>query len=319
MVDYYCFTASDLEEYDDMYNASANAYLNATDEQDIAFAKSIGKALFLDINDGCIYYDENFTLQVPSLEGKKVLPRSCYFEPMVEAIEHLGGTSLFTKEDDKKLDTWPNLIQPQFRELKITTLKESIEEIKEQLKAKKKLFIKTVKKDISGIVSNINTFNDDMYQKVTGRTRPMYGLRISQPTYDNNLVQSVYRLEHAIREDTPIMYSDTIDICQEQGGARRPLEYRGFVVNGKMDDMSLKHGDKITIPNNVVDKAEQLIATMKGEDFPESYVIDIFKHLHDGEQVLDLGEFNNISMSVRGAGNSLFTNETCPRSPSHTM
>jgi len=103
------------------------------------------------------------------------------------------------------------------------------------------------------------------------------------------------------------MISPAVEICRD--GGQRLHEYRGFVVDGVLDGMCMKSETPADIPNDVLDRTFEVMKELGSTEFPQSYVMDVIKHFHEGDIVADICEFNPIALSGRGPSNSLFVHE----------
>ena len=106
------------------------------------------------------------------------------------------------------------------------------------------------------------------------------------------------------REDDFII-SDVVEIVKDDFGS---LEYRAFVVNGEIYNISRIHDQLFcTIPDNVMKKLNSVVEKMAGTEFPKSYVVDLFVYQdsYDG-QAVDVLEFNPIVASGTYLYNTVF-------------
>ena len=308
-IDYYCFFYFDGETDwhggNPRYTKEYNSFMRKRGEEDVAHAKKIGKALFFNGHDGNLYFDNECKEAVSDLGGKTVLPRDFSgWRFMVSAIEKFGGVSVIGMEDDAKITRWPDYIQPRFRKIKLTTMGESFKAIKREIKKKDALFIKTVKKDMAGVFENVLRMKDASPQLAKAIDDIVHG---KEHYYMLSGEHSLCSLEGK----TPIMYTDVIDICKKPLTGRR-LEYRGLVVDGVIDDMDLypsREGERNRVPSDVRDRAYEIMDEVGKTDFPRTYCLDVIRHRHEGKEVLDISEFNNLAYSGREMRNSFFTNE----------
>jgi len=178
VIDYYCFAADSSSGEvgwfgGDYFSESTERGVEAREKQDVEHAKTIGKALFFDVDDGRLYFDEGCSIQVPDLEGKRIFPRAfdfCY-EYMLKEIEDLGGTSIVSVEGDNIVEHWPNHIQPRYRDVKISTMDDSVGEIQGALGAKRPIFVKTVAKDLAGVLRGVDVYGNSPFGILTGGGR----------------------------------------------------------------------------------------------------------------------------------------------------
>ena len=355
-IDYYCFLYYADDDIDwgkgnpERWGKEYNSFMQNRGAEDVRHALKIGKALFYNVDNGNIYYDIKCTAQAVGLDGKVVLPRSYlhHFLPMVDAIQRIGGASLITAEDDQKVTRWPETVQPAYRKIKLTTLNNSFDEIREEMEKKNNLFVKTVSKKMNGVFNSIDKLDEeeiDTYIAFDGEDEfmeicekgiyrlsnmfeadmPIDGkLRAAMSKFNHGRFLGGSKIPKKIKisvpngemeyllGDTPIMYTDAVDICKTAFDKRRRCEYRGFVINGKLSNMDLypsREGERNLVPSNVTEKAYEVIDAVEKTDFPRTFVIDLMKQKHEGREVLDITEFNNAAYAGREMQNSFFINE----------
>lgn len=241
------------------------------------FAKELGVYLFYDKDsDSFLDKDRN----IVDLKDKDCFIRTGIYEfpELMTAVKRHGGKNITKDGEWNKVLNWPNYIKTK-RNATIYKGEEIINNLNliVDIYGDKKLFFKTKDKNYSGII-DVN----DLCNK------------------DSNLYRAL-----EIHKDEDFIVSDEVNILENDNG---PFEWRCFIVNNKILNISRTNNKLLEqIPDNIIDRATDIINQLKESDFPNSYVLDLFMYNDlNNNQVLDVLECNPIEASGTYLYNSVF-------------
>lgn len=241
-------------------------------DEEMAYAKDLDRYLFYDKNLD-VFVDKDD--QIVNIKDKNILVRSGVFEypKLLEAVISHGGNSITKVDDYELVNNWPNYIKTKRKVMLLkgseiinnpSIIKDNFDDIQ--------VFFKTKIKNYSGIV-NISKFyelNNGFYKALC---------------------------EH---KDDDFIVSDVLDIKTDASGE---LEYRAFIIDGQIMNISRRHDYLICQnPEEIVAKAKEVVRDLSNTEFPKSYVLDLFV-TNDGIDVL---ECNPIEGSGYYLYNSIF-------------
>ena len=237
-------------------------------ETEIKYAKMLGLYIFYDESVD-IFYDE-FNNPI-NIKGMNIFPRTgiSQVETLLEALNRHQGNSLVNQLDYEKTLNWPHYIKTIRNNIVLTG--EQIINNPNYIRSifgNNKIFFKTKKKNYSQII-DIST----LYQ-------------------DNS--PFIKTIKKHINDE--FIISDEVFIEQDKNG---PLEYRAFIINGNIYNISrISNTLLCTIPKEVIKKTQEIISNLKETDFPKSYVIDLFIYKNRfGKKEVDVLECNPIIAS----------------------
>jgi len=259
-------------------------------EIEMTYAKDLGLYIFYDEEKDAFFDKDGNQIDI---KDKPIFPRSGILQSksLVDAIIRHGGNSLVKRKDYDKTLNWP-------------------------------YYIKTKRNNIilsgSQIISNpeliVNTFGNDTVFFKTKHKNFSRIIDISQLFNHHSAIYQTLKLH----QDEDFILSDAVSIDKDEHG---PLEYRAFIINGTIYNIS-RVSDSLLgrIPQIVLDILEDLVDSLKNTDFPLSYVIDLFIYKDkDDKRVVDVLECNPIIASGTYLYNSIFSQiadliHTCPSS-----
>ena len=317
-IDFYCFIMDEFQQ-SDYYKrkklSKAKIYENF--EFDINVAKSLGKcAIYCKEMDK--FYNENW--EEVDISGKSVLPR-CIIPETVEllsAIENAGAESLVSKEDLEIVYSWPKYIKPRNREVISTTYGEFLKDFEHYKDKFGRVFFKTKYKNISCEVKEIFCLNDMIFEEISsdgdlfdGSGKMKTTGFFSEPTYmvfTNKVSHSNDLRFGFLKKDAEVFVQPFLDIVKDGEFTHIPVEYRSFVVDGKITT-SRSWIPNRTVPNEVKIMTAQIVEAMPNE-INKNFVVDIleYKDSH-GHRYFDLCEINPLTSAGYEQGSSIFITE----------
>lgn len=249
-----------------------------TFRSDSLYAKELGIYIFYD-EEKDIFVDKDDN--IIDIKGMDLFPRTGVLQAktLVDSILKHGGKPLVTHDDYETTLNWPNYVKTKRKNV-IMSGKEIIQNPNYilELFGEDRVFFKTKSKNYSGIIDIEKLLNKE---------------------------ESFYKAIQAHLDDDFII-SEVIDIVHDEYG---PLEYRGFVVNGKLLNVSRVHDFLLCqVPENVVSKMKSTIEELDSTSFPKSFVVDVFVCRDDnGNALVDVLECNPIIASGTYLYNSVFS------------
>lgn len=235
-----------------------------------------------------ITYNEGFDMfwnyeGMVDISGLRIFPRTMcratkdeeqeLLKKMLEAILRKGGIPVVTREQERMTEQWLKYYQTK-RKMIVATGEEltSDEELQSTIMQmggpQKKIFIKTLKKGTSYILTPEEIFDE------------------------NSVFYQVIREKHL---DTSFIVSEAIEALRDEYG---PKEYRCVILNGKLNSIS-RYTDTLLhrIDPKVAEAADRVVGEMaQVEGWSSFYVLDLFEYMNaEGEEVIDVVEFNGIS------------------------
>lgn len=241
------------------------------------YAKEIGVYLFYDeMQDVFVDKDNN----IIDIENKVCFIRTGVYEEddLMNAVIRHKGKLLTSKDDSIKVLNWPNYLKTK-RKATIFSGQEIIDNLDKIVKTygNKNLFFKTKDKNYSQII-DVSVLCD--------KTSSLYKA-----------------LEIHAKED--FIISEDVNIIENECG---PFEYRCFIVNNKILNISRVNDYLLEqIPDDIINKANEIIDKLKNSDFPDCYVLDLFLYEDKNHnQILDILECNSIESSGTYLYNSVF-------------
>lgn len=279
-MDYYCFPTKtgDISVFFNLeqYHNSRERFFYEIAQEDVKLAKQKGKLLLFDLRT-LTFIDYNGN--VVNINGKEIFPR-CKIqesEQLLNAIENNGGKSIVTQADLKIVENWFEYIDVQREFLRTTFGKIQSNLPFYEEKYGNKFFLKTVKKQFSGICHIVQM--DD-------NSKGLFAF-VGHSMFGGNMI---------IADDsTPVLVTDILSIVKDDYGKR---EWRVFVVKNKIWCISRASDDLVDIEPYVVEKIQRKISELSEiAQFPSSYCIDFFEYDIKGEIIFDICEFNSIESS----------------------
>lgn len=240
------------------------------------YAKDLGVYIFYDEKKDIFLNKDGEEIDI---QGIEMLPRTGVLEAhrLADAIDKHGGISVVNNDDYETTLNWPNYIRTK-RQCVIMSGQEIIDSPEKiiELFGTEKVFFKTKDKNYSQVI--------DIEQLL-------------------NKQGNFYKALNNHANDDFII-SDVVKIVEDEFG---PLEYRGFVVDGRLLNVSRIHDFLMgSVPSFVLDKMEVTINSLKDSSFPNSYVVDLFV-FEDGDKAdVDVLECNPIISSGTYLYNSVF-------------
>ena len=107
-------------------------------------------------------------------------------------------------------------------------------------------------------------------------------------------------------QDDDFIISDVVEIMRDGFG---PLEYRGFVIDGELFNVSRVHDYLMErVPEEYINKMKNVIESVKDSEFPKTFVVDVFSYVDDkGNSCVDVLECNPLVASGTYLYNSVFS------------
>lgn len=242
------------------------------------YAKELEKYLFYD-EDKDVFLDKDGN--EVDVTGFDILPRTGVYqaEKLVDAIYNHGASSTFVKQGDfQKTMDWPKYVSTKRHNVIMSgqDILDNGKTIMEEF-GSDRVFFKTKEKNYSQIV-------------------PVERLLSKEGNF--------YEALKAHKDDDFII-SDVVDIAEDEFGR---LEYRAFVVNGNVLNISRVHGFLVEyIPHFVVGYVNSVVDSIENTDFPNTFVVDVFVcEDSEGKQYLDVLECNPFVASGTYLYNSVF-------------
>lgn len=231
---------------------------------------------FSKINGNGILYDEvlktfmDFEGNNIDIKNKVLFNRTgcAQLYKMNDEIVKQGGIPVVSNEETAKIESWPVYYHTE-RKSKIIKGHDLIDTntIKEiETLYGKELFIKTKSKNFSGII-------------------PIELLVDKKCAFYKTLLHHL---------DDDFIISRKVNIKEDEYGKK---EYRCFIVNNEIYNISRFTTSVLhPIDIKVLEKAQEIVEKQK-EVFPGYYVLDLFEYQLDGEDYMDVVEFNPINSS----------------------
>lgn len=233
-------------------------------EAEIILAKCRGKVIFYDNSQDAFLDDD---LKHIDIKGMKIFSRtgSTQIYDINYAIIRHGGYPVVSNVEIDKVISWPKYVD----------LKRKV-----------------------GIFKGRDLINPDTVSQIEKE----YGENIFfktkvkdfADTIDTSLLKTpecaFYRaLEEHL--DDEFFISEAVEVLEDDLGIE---EYRVFVIDGDVANISRMTTEVFhKISDDVVGYAKELVSRLQG-NFPKCYSFDIFRVRHNGEDMLDVSEFNPI-------------------------
>lgn len=247
------------------------------------YAETIGKSLLMDL-DTC-QITGNFS-DVEECSGENVLLRATCTS-VVKALDILDSLKINTIEnrtDIQQIEHWDklNLTQRKIYSRKVDQIisGDIDNELYVFLCATEKCFVKSRKKGFCLCISA---------DKILSGNAEWIDFLNSNTDISND----------------DILISGYYEIKKDSLGNR---ETRHIVINGQRINSSRSiHSLKHAVMPSHIEKAEKIIADINGiPGFPQNYIIDLGEFIYDGVKVIDIVEFNPISLGMCYVNNSIF-------------
>ena len=277
-IDYFCFTVPNLDSSDFVITEKDDENTRWVKDQDLKLMKKASNAGMLIIFDRETqrFYKDSKPIDI---RGLKIFPRSFipYEKELIQKLEEAGANSIQTTLDRQKIILWPDYIQPEYRQITHTTYEEFVENWKVYREKFVRLFFKTAEK-------SHNSCHLKMFGKIQFEGQEFF---VTKPT-----------LWHMKNTDH-IFLSELYNHIEDKENNKHSREYRMFVVDGEMLDISRSYIDDPTeVPNKVKEFGDYIInKTSKVNNFPKSYVVDLEEMEIAEKNVVDIIEFNPIASS----------------------
>ena len=246
-------------------------------DSEMEYAKETDVYLFYDEKTDLFYDKDNNLIDI---KGKKIFPRTGALEAqkLVEAVIKHEGVSLVGIDDYEKTLNWPHYLTTERTKIVLTGEKilSNPKRIVE-LFGKDRVFFKTKNKNYSQIISVEQFFEKE---------KPF-----------------IKALEEHKQDD--FIISDVVEIAEDSKGL---LEYRAFIVNGNIYNISRVHDYLLEpIPEIIMTKLQGVINNLSQTDFPKSYVVDLYIGKNKcGKSIVDVLECNPIVASGTYLYNTVF-------------
>mgnify|MGYP004499660801 CR=1 FL=1 len=285
-IDYFCFSVPSLDLTD--YHIGKN------DTENTIWIKSKEKELMnlAEKNNMLIVFDrttKKFYMNYEEIDvrGKAIFPRSFipYAEELLTQLEEHGAVSIQTRDDLKKIESWPQRIQPVHRKVIQTSYRDFQLHVEDYKSEFKNIFFKTAKKTHIHCILEYCGFID-LGRESFFATKP---LLLNVDLDDDVFISEAFK---------PIEDGKNNMDCKE---------YRAFVVDNSLLSISRSYIDYPTkVPGKVRTFAKtQIDMALSVPGFPSSYVLDIGQMLIDDDEVIDIIEYNPIVSSGLEVSNHL--------------
>jgi len=277
-IDYFCFSVPSLgtTDYSISENDDENTIWIKTKEQELMDAAKANNMLIVFDRNTKKFYMGSEEIEVMD---KVIFPRSFITteEELLNQLEENGALSIQIKEDLREIMNWPQKIQPVHRKIIQTTYGNFQNSVEKYRTIFKNIFFKTAKKSHTHCILKYYGYID-----IGGKK-----LFATKPTLWN------------IALDDSIFLSEVFESIEDKENNTDCKEYRAFVLNNSLLSISRSYIDYPTeVPNEVIlFVEEQINKTSSVPNFPSSYVLDVGQVLIDGNEVIDIIEFNPISSS----------------------
>lgn len=277
-IDYFCFSVPSLgtTDYSISENDDDNTIWIKTKEQELMDAAKANNMLIVFDRNTKKFYMGSEEIEVMD---KVIFPRSFITteEELLNQLEENGALSIQTKEDLREIMNWPQKIQPVHRKIIQTTYGDFQNSVEKYRTIFKNIFFKTAKKSHTHCILKYFGYID-----IGGKK-----LFATKPTLWN------------IALDDSIFLSEVFESIEDKENNMDCKEYRAFVLNNSLLSISRSYIDYPTeVPNEVILFVEEQINKISSvPNFPSSYVLDVGQVLIDGNEVIDIIEFNPISSS----------------------
>lgn len=320
-IDYYCFCVDNLDSElwseMDVNDNGSNFKKNLT--LDVSMASEMGKCLFYLKNNDIFMSNGN----IIDIKDKIIFPRCAIPDSdlLLSKIQQNGGKSIVTLKDKEKILSWPKYFQPVNHSVIETTKNEFVTNFEKYKNKFGRVFFKTKRKYYScevvdvkevGNVSVIKSQDDFKKFKSDGdfnnpfsfflgikliSTKDRYGYLTGHDNTIGNL-----------DDDERVFVENYIDIARNKENPDYPEEYRCFVIDGKLANISHYDLTGIEVEKEYIEFANKIIKNLPN-NFPKYYVMDICKINSEKQPKFDVIEFNSIESSGYGEKNSIMPTE----------
>lgn len=277
-IDYFCFSVPNLTSNDYVINQKDDEntiWIKSKEKELMKYAKENNLLIIFDRTTKKFYMNN----EEIDIKGKIIFPRSFipYEEELLNYLEQNGAESIQTLNDLKKITNWPQKIQPIYRRVIQTTYGEFQQNAESYKTNFKNIFFKTAKKSHTHCILKYFGYIDIEGNKLFVTKPPLWNISLEDDIFISDVFKSI--------EDK----KNDID-CKE---------YRAFVLNNNLLSISRSYVDYPTkVPNEVKSFVkEQIIRASLITDFPSSYVLDVGQISMNGEEVIDIIEYNSICSS----------------------
>ena len=277
-IDYFCFSVPSLgtTDYSISENDDENTIWIKTKEQELMNAAKANNMLIVFDRSTKKFYMDSEEINV---KDKIIFPRSFISseKELLNQLDKNGALSIQTKEDLEIIMNWPQKIQPVHRKIIQTTYEDFQNNIEKYKSIFKNIFFKTANKSNTHCILKYFGYIDLEGEKYF----------VTKPTLWNvSLKDSIF-------------LSDVFESIEDDENDMDCKEYRAFVLNNTLLSISRSYVNYPTeVPNEVISFVEDQINKISSvPNFPSSYVLDAGQVLMDGNEVVDIIEFNSISSS----------------------
>ena len=242
------------------------------------YAKDLGLYVFYDEKND-VFLNEND--EVIDVCGMELFPRTGGLQAadLIDAIYRHGANSLVKVGDYEKSLDWPKYIHTS-RNNVVMSGREILDNPQSivDIFGIDRVFFKTKNKNYSQIIDVSKLLDKD---------------------------GSFCKVIEAHQDDDFII-SDVVEIMSDDFG---PLEYRGFVIDGELFNVSRVHDYLMErVPEEYINKMKNVIESVKDSEFPKTFVVDVFSYVDDkGNSCVDVLECNPLVASGTYLYNSVFS------------
>lgn len=314
-IDYYCFCIDSLSTplWEDFNTNQNDSEFRKNLIQDVENSTKLNKCLFY-VKDKNAFFSNGKEVNI---KGKVIFPRCAIFESefLLSKIERAEATSICSMADKKKISSWPKYIQPFHHEVIETTKEEFCSNFEKYKEKFGRVFFKTKHKGFACEVLDISkkTFLGsflDSDTQLEDENQPISPLEIRVfTTREKNGKINFNDTRFGFMDDkTEVFAEKFIEIKKNNKHLGCPEEYRCFVLDGKLANISHYFCQEQKVDKKLVEFAKKIVSILPKE-FPKYFVLDICKFNNDGKTAFDIIEFNSIEASGYAQGNTIMSME----------
>ncbi len=277
---YYCFVVEDIKNIDESNPLKLQ----------VNYAEVLGKCIYCSLEENKLIKKDNEEI---FLNNDLIFLRSTCdnFQKAAEIITSKSGILIESVENIEIIENWAFYINTT-RDIYCIDVKELYDEsvvskIRSLAKGKEYIFIKSLKKGFSAIISMTKIIENNQELQE-------FLIKKCEESGSNSIIISPY-----------------YEIKKDSLGKK---EARFFVFGNQILNCSRNlHSIKHIVPKKIISNAYNIIEKIKTTDnFPENYVLDLVEFFDGEDSFVDIVEFNPITTSMCYVNNSIFAelNET---------